>query len=120
MWNLIFVVVLGVAAFAGAGVPPILHSGKVFDARTGEPVVGVEVVGFFDEWLDNTPKYAVSKSHSDSLGGYHIGLNRPGTVHFIKAGYDSLVLHWPEEFEGSDRSGCGTHLTPVYLIRTSR
>ena len=120
MWSLIILAVLGVSGIAGAGVPPIVHSGKVFDAKTGDTVVGVEVHGFYDEWPDSIPKYAVSKSYSDSLGVYHIGLNRPGTVHFIKAGFDSLVLHWPEEFEGSDQSGCGINLEPVYLTRTSR
>jgi len=120
VWKLLVAGVLGFVTVLVAGVPAIIHSGKVVDAETGAPLAGVEVVGFFDEWPAGVPRYVASKSISDSVGVYHIGLNRPGSVYFIKAGYDSLVLHWPEEFDGSDRSGCGINLTPIHLLRTSR
>ena len=120
MWKLLVLAVLGGTAIAGAGVPPVSHLGAVYDAKSSEPVVGVKVVGFADEWPDSVPIHAISTSYSDSMGVYSIGMNRPGYVYFVKVGYDSLMLHWPEEFEGSDQSGCGVNLGPIFLTPATR
>ncbi len=117
--RLILFIVVGCAVVVSAGVPPVSHLGRVLDSETREPVIGVEVLGYPDEWPIDVPRKATSRCFSDSMGIYSVGLNCPGNVHFFKAGYDSLVLHWPEEFEGSDQGGCGITLGPVYLSPTS-
>jgi hypothetical protein len=121
MWKVLIIVVLGYAVIALAGIPSVLHLGQVLDTETGEPVVGVEVLGFPDEWPDDIPRKATFTSFSDSLGDYSVGLNRAGNVHFYRAGYDSLVLHWPDEFGGSDRGGgCDITLEPILLNPQSK
>lgn len=95
MWVAAFVVV---AVAAWADPPMVVHAGKVFD--------------------ESFPDHPIS-SYTDSLGVYSVTLNRPGRVFFVKAGYDSLMLHWPDQFSGSDQGGCGITLGPVYLRRAS-
>lgn len=114
------VVVAGVVAVAGAGPPMVSHGGQVLDAETGEPIHGVKVVEFCDESPDRFPERPVSASVSDSLGVYFVGGSCPGEVYFAKAGYDSLALHWPQEFGGDKEGGCGVTLKPVYLSRTKQ
>lgn len=105
-----------VAASALAGPPPIVHIGEVLDASSHRPIGGVSVRAFYDEWPANASKPGVYETMTDSLGVYHLSFQRPARVLFFKAGYDSLFLHWPEEFEGSDQGGCGINLGPVRLV----
>jgi hypothetical protein len=105
-----------VAASALAGPPPIVHSGEVLDASSHMPIGGVLVSAFYDEWPANASKPGVYETRTDSLGVYYLSINRPARVVFFKAGYDSVSLHWPEEFEGSDQGGCGISLGPVRLV----
>jgi len=109
-----------VAASALAGPPPILHSGEVLDASSGSAIGGVSVSAFYDEWPANASKPGVYETRTDSLGVYRLSIQRPARVVFFKAGYDSLFLHWPEEFEGSDQGGCGINLRPVRLVRKEK
>ena len=104
-----------VSVTATAGPPLIVHLGQVLDASTNAPLVGVEVRGVYDDWPADVKKRWPLKTETDSTGVYGVTLNRPGTIHFVKAGYDSLVLHWPEEFDGADLGGCGVSLGPVRL-----
>ncbi len=116
--------VLVVAAFLAfnvlAGPPLIVHIGQVLDAETGTPLVGVRVIGSYDDWPKDAVKPGVFTTETDSGGVYHVGGDLPARILFVIAGYDSLVLHWPEEFEGSDRGGCDINLAPVKLVRTKR
>ena len=123
---LVFVVFLGSGVAAGppqfvhSSEPPIVHIGQVLDAKTGTPLVGVRVIGSYDDWPKDAVKPGVFTTETDSAGVYYVGGDRPVQILSVIAGYDSLVLHWPEEFEGSDRGGCDINLAPVKLVRTKR
>ena len=120
MTKLLFFVLLGLAAIAWAGVPAVVHSGQVLDAATNAPIVGVQVVAFFDDWPEDAQKHGAFTTQTDSMGVYHIGLSRPAEVLFIKTGYDSLTLHWPHEFTGVEQGGCGVNLGPVRLADSGK
>jgi hypothetical protein len=107
--------VTGLVAVARAGPPPVIHLGQVFDAHTKAPLPGVQVRSVYDGWPADATKRWVLDTETDSLGVYGVTLNRPGEIHFVKAGYDSVILHWPDEFSGVEQGGCDISLGPVWL-----
>jgi hypothetical protein len=103
-----------------AGKPMVIHTGQVLDGTTGTPVASVQIVAHYDNWPEDAKKPGVFATQTDSMGIYHFASNRPAEVLFIKSGYDTLMLHWPQEFEGSDRGGCDINLGPVRLVRLKK
>jgi hypothetical protein len=114
------IVMIIVAVSGWAGEPPLLHRGEVLDASNSLPIIGVQIHAFYDEWPPESPNPGVYETQTDSTGVYRLSINRPAEVVFYKAGFDSLALHWPEEFEGSDQGGCGITLGPVKLVPSGK
>jgi len=103
-----------------AGPPSIVHLGQVLDRETGAPLADVRVIASFEDWPETASKPGVFTTQTDSTGVYGIGFDRRARVLFFISGYDSLVLQWPQEFEGSEQGGCGISLGPVRMVRIKK
>jgi hypothetical protein len=116
----------GLAAIAfvvniAVAIPPPVHKGQVLDAVDEHPLTGVGVRVTFDDWPEDSPKPGFFEMTTDSSGAYHLLLDfdNPARVVFHMQGYDSLSLHWPDEFDELESVGCGCNLAPIRLERSS-